>query len=615
MDFTVRIHNGIEVVEKRVKKGSGLLDVLRRSQVEINAPCGGNRTCGKCRIKVEGISTPAEDMELKLLGDKAVSEGYRLACYIEINDDIDVYTENEEEKAVIMAERNKKDLLLDPIIQKKHVCLLAPEINDQDSDMNRVLNQLPGENTMSLSMIKDLPAILREKDFSVTLIMMNDKFIGIESGDTSDSLYGIAVDIGTTTIASYLIDLNTGEEKGVHSNMNPQRKYGADVIARISYTMNNVNGTAELSDVIISNLNKGIEYLAAEAGIEPEDIYTVVLAGNTTMTHLLMGIPPRNIAMAPFIPVTTDIHKLLPSEIGLKINPGGIAVILPAVSAYIGADIVAAVLSSGMHEDDGISLLIDIGTNGEVVLGNKKWMFSCSVAAGPAFEGAQIRNGVGGIVGAIDTMDFKDGFRFTTIGNEKAVGICGSGIVDAIAGLLDTGIVDEMGRIVDLDELTEKTTSVYADRIEDTDEGRIFKVMESDDTRINSDIVITQKDIRELQNAKAAVAAGIITLINKAGIKIDDIDNIYLAGGFGSYLNIDSTLRIGLIPKELDGKIKVIGNAAGSGAVEVMMNKESLRAVERIHRNIKYIELSSDKEFVNEYVEAMEFKNNRVNIH
>ncbi|MCD6321698.1 MAG: DUF4445 domain-containing protein [Clostridiales bacterium] len=616
MEYIVRLHGTNRTEEKRVQEGTNLLDFLRRNSVEISAPCGGNRTCGKCRIKVEGVENPVSSGELKLLGDKALSEGYRLACHIDIRNDIDVFPDDTDEKAVIMTERQKKDIILAPIIEKKHIKLSEPGITDQKSDMQRILGHHSGNmHKLGLDAVRKLPDILRQEKFSTTYITTQEVLRGIEAGDTTDVNYGIAIDIGTTTIAAYLIDLANGNEKEVYSCMNPQRNYGADVISRISYTIENENGLEELNEAIVSCLNKSISNLTQQVGIDNEDVYAVVIAGNTTMIHLLLKIPPKNIAAAPFIPVTTDLHILNPGDINLNINSQGITVIMPAVSAYIGSDIVAAVLSSGMHEDEKISLLIDIGTNGEVVLGNKDWMYSCSVAAGPAFEGAQIKNGVGGIAGAIDTMKFSNGIQYTTIDGKEPVGICGSGIVDAIAGMLDTGIIDEMGRMVDNDELTKEMAEIYSSGFEDTPKGRVFRIIDANSTGLDTDIVISQRDVRELQNAKAAVAAGIISIVKKAGIVMSDIENVYLAGGFGSYLDINSTLRIGLIPKELDGKIKTIGNAAGSGAVEVLMNKNNLQKAEAICKNMKYIELSADKGFVDEYIDAMEFINNKANVH
>jgi uncharacterized 2Fe-2S/4Fe-4S cluster protein (DUF4445 family) len=608
MECKVRLHINGRIEEKKVQPGINLLEFLRNNSVEVASPCGGNGTCGKCRIRVKGLEEEAHGKELHLLGEGAVKEGYRLACYATIRKDIDIYPEEKETRAAIITEGHRKEFKLEPIVEKKLVELPLPDIQDQRGDLERVWEYNREKHCrLNLKQIRKLPELLRAHNFHSTFILSEDSLIGIEQGDTTGSLYGMAVDIGTTTIAAYLLNLNTGREESVYSCMNPQRKYGADVISRINHTMERPKGLQEMNETIVSCMNEIAEMLSQKAGINIQDIYAAVFVGNTTMTHLLMGLPPRHIASAPFIPVTTGVQRLTPEDIGLKINPQGIAVVIPSVSAYIGADTVAAVLSSGIFEDERISLLVDIGTNGEVVLGNKNWMYSCSVAAGPAFEGAQIRNGIGGIQGAIDTMNFTEGLKYTTIGGGKAVGICGSGIVDAVAGMLVRGIIDDMGRIVDADELPEDAVEEYGSRFVKLQEGSAFLILEKEACDANTDIAITQKDIRELQNAKAAVAAGIITLVNEAGIQMNDIENVYLAGGFGSYLNIDSSLTIGLLPGVLKGKIKAIGNAAGAGAVEALLSCRAITAACRIREIMKYVELSSNKDFVEKYVNSMGF--------
>lgn len=362
---------------------------------------------------------------------------------------------------------------------------------------------------------------------------------------------------------------------------------------------------------IIDFINLMIEVFSKRNNIEKNDIYTVVFVGNTTMMHFLMNIPAKNIAVSPFIPVTTDMYGISPLELSININKNGLIVIFPSVSAYIGADTIAAVISTGMYEKNEISLLVDIGTNGEIVLGNKEWMYSCSTAAGPAFEGANIRNGVGGISGAIDKVFFQDKLSYTTIGNEKPVGICGSGIVDVIAGMLEKCIIDETGRIIDIDEssnLLDNHADIYKSRLAEIDGLNSFVLVNSKDSSSDNDIVITQKDIRELQNAKAAIAAGIKVLMQYAGISADDISKVYLAGGFGNYINIKNGIRIGLIPPELkQEKIESVGNAAGTGAIWGLLSSEKLKDAINIKNKIKYVELSSSKEFVDEYVNCMFF--------
>lgn len=608
MEHQVRIHLNGEIIDLKIESGTNLLELLHKQGIEIASPCGGNGTCGKCRVKVKGISKQAQGKELRLLGEEAVHNGYRLACYHSVEGDIEVFPDESDRGATIMTQRTENTHELDAVIKKEYIKLAPPDIHDQKADLERVLSHSEDKRcAFNLAQIRRLSELLRSKDFQTTLITDGHAVIGVEPGDTTQKLYGMAVDIGTTTIAAYLMDLNTGQEQGVYSCMNPQRKYGADVISRINYSMERSNGLQEMNESIIGCMNQIVEEFAKKAGIEGKDIYAAVFVGNTTMMHLLMGLPIVNIAAAPFIPVSTGGHRFAPEQMGLAINEQGVIVLIPSVSAYIGADTVAAVVSSGMHEQKGIALLVDIGTNGEIVLGNKDWMFSCSVAAGPAFEGAQIRNGTGGIQGAIDTMHFNETLTYTTIGDAKAVGICGSGIVDAVAGMLKKGIIDEMGRIVDADELSESVAGGYGARLIDLQEGDAFLIEKKESCDASMDIVITQRDVREIQNAKAAVAAGIITLVKESGIQMHDIENVYLAGGFGSYLNIESSLAIGLLPKELTGKVKAIGNAAGSGAVDTLLSCDTAETARHIGEKMQYIELSSNKGFIDEYIDSMMF--------
>jgi uncharacterized 2Fe-2S/4Fe-4S cluster protein (DUF4445 family) len=388
--------------------------------------------------------------------------------------------------------------------------------------------------------------------------------------------------------------------------LNPQSKYGADVISRIDYTLEDGNKLKEMSSLIRSSINVLISELALSASIKHTDIYAISLSGNTTMIHFVLGIPARYIATAPFIPATLSSLLLKPGELDFSINQSGRVIVLPSVSAYVGADTVAAVLSTGMYSKKDISLLVDIGTNGEIVLGNNSFLCSCSTAAGPAFEGANITYGTGGVEGAISEVfvTTEGSLRINTIGNKKAVGICGSGLVDAIACMLDTGIIDETGRI---EAINSSVSPELRSRIIEINNQPAFVLLNGNETASGDPIFITQKDVREVQNAKAAIAAGINILTVKTAININDIKHVYLAGGFGSFLRINSALRIGLIPKELSGKISAVGNAAGAGAIRAMLSKEEYITGCETAKRIQYIELSSEPLFVDSYTDNMFF--------
>lgn len=609
MEHTVKLHIENKIREIKVASGANLLGVLREQGVAVESPCGGNGRCGKCKVRVSGLNNEPAEKERNLLGEKALASGYRLACYNQVRSDLEVFAEKVSETANIQTAGKDRATVLQPLMAKTYVELPEPNLEDQTSDLERVLMACGSgiSPEVDFALVRELPALLRSSGYKVTLVVAGGKLVGVEKGDTTSVFYGVAVDIGTTTIAAYLYDLCTGKRLGVHSMLNPQRKFGADVLSRIEYTMASTDHLSEMHETISQCMNAIVAHLTQNQGITPFDVYEMVFAGNTTMMHFLLHADARYIAASPFIPVTTRLHRIQAGSLGISINDGGMAVVFPCVSGYIGADTVAAVLSSGMYTDEHISLLIDIGTNGEIVLGNKDWLYSCSTAAGPAFEGANIRNGVGGIRGAIDKVTLTPEFRYTTIGQVKPLGICGSGIVDAIAQMLNAGVLDETGRLADEEE-AEALPSQYGSRIMDIGKMRAFVLADASETGTGSEIAVTQKDVRELQNAKAAIAAGIRTLAKRAGISLEKIDKVYLAGGFGSYINIDSALRIGLLPQELAGRIESIGNAAGSGAVEGLLSSERLDAAVQIKSRIRYIELSASADFVDEYVECMLFE-------
>lgn len=609
MENTVRIHKNNVVLEKKAEAGTNLFKFLRDNSIDLKPPCGGKGTCGKCRIKADGLTGNISESERKLLGEKAIEKGYRLACYNKIKSDIDIYLDEDNGGAKIATGGKDRKIKLEPVVIKKFVELDKPSINDQRSDAERVLSCCEEKvRIYSSELLSELPGIIRKNDFRVTLCIKGKELISVEPGDTTNKLFGIAVDIGTTTIAAYLIDMLTGKRADVYSSLNPQKKFGADVISRIEYTMGREGSLDEMNKTIIQCINEIVETFVEKNNLKNDDIYAAVFVGNTTMMHFLAKLPADNIAVSPFIPAATQAMDIPAGKLGIGINPNGYAVLFPSVSAYIGADTIAAVLSSGMYGREKTSLLIDLGTNGEIVLGNRKWLYACSTAAGPAFEGANIRNGIGGVSGAIDKVIINSKLEYTTIDGRKPIGICGSGIVDAIAAMLSNGVIDETGRIADSDESENIKNAELRNRLVDADGMNSFLLVGSEESAVDNDIAITQKDVRELQNAKAAIAAGVKILARHAGIDVGDIDDVYLAGGFGSYINVDSALKIGLIPAELRGKIQSIGNAAGTGAVEGLSSRKMLKKANEIKGRIEYIELSAYRGFSDEYIECMMFE-------
>ncbi len=597
----VIVKNNGQINELTASDGQNLLELFRKSDISINTPCNGNGTCGKCKVRIlSGHLPEASGNEIKVLGPEAIKQGFRLSCGYGVVSGMEIMLEGGSIQAQIVTEGRQREIALSPIVTRENATLGKPDLTSQTGDYERILGDGPEAEVPDMELIRGLPELLRQNDFNISLVKSGSRLLGVEAGTAGKGLYGVAVDIGTTTIAAYLLDLTTGKRISVNSSLNPQKVYGADVISRIKHTLENEEGLAEMQSLIISEINKCIGAMCGEAGISSESIYAVTFVGNTTMMHLLLRVTAKNIAAAPFIPAVTSMLKLKASQLGIDINKAGIACVLPCVSAYIGADTVGAVLSTGIHEQEEMSLLIDIGTNGEIVLGSRNSMYACSSAAGPAFEGANIRNGMGSVKGAINSISLKSGVEFTTIGNASPAGICGTGIVDGIAQLLEAGLIDETGRIDDEWEPASEEQSKLAGNLTDINGMNAFV--------IDGDIAITQKDVRELQNAKAAIAAGINVLVRQAGISFDDIKNVYLAGGFGTYINIDNALKIGLIPEQLKGKIQSVGNAAGQGAIESLISLDSLSQAVMISKKIKYIELSSSKDFNDFFIDCMMFE-------
>ena len=591
--------------------------LITQTPFSLAAPCGSTSRCGKCRVRfAENPPAPSPEEE-KLLPRGELDRGVRLACVARKPESVSGLTVilNEE----LPVETVKSALLsgfagAQPAGRKEYIRVPEPraEKGAQASDEERLAAAAsPGETLrIPLEVLKALPDALRAEAGEVTLCRFGDTVLSVEAGDTRDRFYGVAVDMGTTTVAAYLMDLRTGENIAAVSALNAQKTFGADCISRIGYTMNSADGLEFLREKIITQINSMTQGAAGKAGIRGEDVYLVSLAGNTTMLHLVLGIPPRNIAAAPFIPVTSGAGVFLARELGLSAAPGGLALILPGISAYVGADITAAILACDMDQDDAVNLLIDIGTNGEIVLGNRVNLSACSTAAGPAFEGAHILCGTGGVPGAIDSVKARDGGEliWTTLGEEAPRGICGSGIIDLLAFLLRSGIVDETGRMLGEEEIPPNSpASAYRGRLIKTGGETSFLLVPEEESGTGSAIVFTGKDVREIQLAKAAIAAGLRTLMSRRGISARDIKRLYLAGGFGSHIHGESAAAIGLFSLELAGKIRVVGNAAGKGAALYLVSGGAASRCQAIHRLAEYVELSSSPEFMDAYVEEMSF--------
>ncbi len=587
-EYTVIINNDITL---KATEGLNLLELLRKNNININSPCGGKKSCGKCKVRVLRGDTKISDSERSFLSQNELKNGYRLACCISISSDLSLEL-IEEDAIKVMTDTLDIDLRFDPSL--KLYSFLKEEIKEKEgcSYLDFLFNN-SFTNNIDLSTIQNLSEIIDEE--RISCITYDSKILKVTKKKV-EKLYGLAVDIGTTTVALYLIDLLTGKEIDVYSFHNPQKKYGADVISRIKYTQEE-DSVLKLQQEIITGLNNAIVEICSKNNIHRNDIYQASIVGNTIMIHFLMGMKADSIARAPYRPVLTNSIQVSAEELNLTINPDGVIKTLPAISAYVGSDIIADLLVTDFNTEEW-NLLIDIGTNGEIVMGNKDRILACSTAAGPAFEGAKITYGMAGVPGAISRFKIsqENDFIYETIDSLDAKGICGSALIDIIGEFVEKEIITRTGSFNNsMDEkfFEYMTTHQNMDAIKITPEDKSIK--------------ITQKDIRELQLAKGAIAAGINILIKEAGIDFSKINKIYLAGGFGSYIDPVNACKIGLLPEKMEDKVMKIGNGAGLGAKACLYDKEQLIRAEKIVNRVEYLELSLRQDFQNEFMMSMEF--------
>lgn len=502
-----------------------------------------------------------------------------------------------------------RQVILRPAVQKRYVELEEPSLHDQRTDIVRVLDAVEDiQAEFSLAAIRDLPTVLRASHFKVTAVFIDQEFIGIESGDTTASRFGIAYDLGTTTVVATLLDLNAGTPLAVKSMLNKQQPFGADVITRISATMLDPSALGRLRALAQETLAQLTREVCEEANINPLHVYEVALAGNATMVQLLLGVDPEPLGVAPFIMASAEFPDVSASELGLELHPQAKAIILPSLGAYVGGDIIAGALASGMDRDKRLRLFIDVGTNCEIILGDGTKILATAAPAGPAFEAASIKCGVRAASGAIETVKIVDGeLAIGTIEDSPAIGICGSGLVDACAVLVQIGLLDHSGRFV-TDEIAQTVAPSLASRLCEREGERIFVLTWGSEVgNLNDCIFLTQRDVRELQFAKAAIATGWALLLEEFNLEERDIQQVLLAGSFGSYLSPSSAIKIGLVPKISVMRIVSAGNVAGEGAKMVLLSAQERHGATALLDEIDYVELSDRADFNDKFVERLAF--------
>jgi uncharacterized 2Fe-2S/4Fe-4S cluster protein (DUF4445 family) len=576
----------------KVPKGTDLLTAAIKAGVMIHAACGGEGICGKCKVminKKEALACQTiVESDLEVIVPKE-----SLEVHVKLAHESEEFT-----KGVVL--KREDAFKLSPLVKKVYVTLDKPAEGDDLSDLDRICREIARKFhnvhiSTNLANLKHLSEILRDSDFKVTLALAHKDaaldIITVEPGDTTENAYGFAFDIGTTTVAGQLIDLNTKNILGTRIAFNKQAGYGSDVITRIIYA-SNPEGLGTLNLAVLDNINEIIEDLSGACRIALSDVYCVVCAGNMTMMHLLLKIDPANIRRAPYIPAATVFDSVRAPEAGIEVNPKGVVTFLPGVTTYIGGDIVSGVVASGLAENQELSLLIDIGTNSEIVLGNSEWMIGAAASAGPAFEGSGLKCGMKAVPGAVQKIEIDDDLnvKITTIGGGEPKGICGSGYIDLLCQMLKRRVIGRNGKI---------NRDLKTKNIRKAPAGYEFAVA--------GNIVITEDDIENLKRSKGAIYSAIISLLNKMEKKLNDIKKIYIAGGFGNYLNIENAIFIGLLPDADRSRYEFIGNSSLAGARMSLLSCDALAEASRIYKNITYVDLSSEPDYMDEYVAALFF--------
>ncbi|MGH7761583.1 MAG: ASKHA domain-containing protein [Candidatus Dormibacteraceae bacterium] len=584
----------------RVPPGTTLFSAAHWIGLPIDSTCGGRGTCGKCKVRVIEGRTDAETADHRLLRPTEIEDGWRLSCQARIYADIvcEVPQLLRVPKAATMG--LGRLVILDPNVRKVYLELAEPNLEDQRSDVHRLKDALTDEGhdmVAGVPVLRTLPAVLREAGFQVTAVLAGEHLVAVEPGDTTGDCFGVAFDVGTTTLVGTLMNLRTGMAASVLSTLNGQAPFGADVISRISHGMNGPESIRELQAAVVSTMNGIMSALYAEAGVSPDRTYEAVVVGNATMLHLLLGIDPTPLAVMPFTPAFMEPLSVLASDVGLDIHPRGYIQTLPALGAYVGADIVAGVLATGIVREDKMRVFVDVGTNGEIVLGNGQRALATAAPAGPAFEGSQIRCGMRATDGAIEGVQLGETVELQVIGGDvRPEGICGSGLVDAVAQLLLAGLLDHSGRMKMAEDVPGHP---LRDRLIDVDGVRAFLLADG--------VYLTQKDIRELQFAKGSIATGIKVLMDILGIETRDLDEVLLGGSFGSYLNPESAKIIGLVPPVDVDRIIAVGNSAGEGAKIALLSYRERQVAFELPSRVEYVELSGRTDFNDAFVSVLGF--------
>ena len=592
-----------------VLPGTLLLEAAGRAGIALRTPCGGNGTCGKCRVRIaQGDCDPTIGGS-KGLSDALIAEGFRLACQAHVNSPLVVEIPAEsrfETTEKILTGDTGEATELHPVVRKRFFALAPPSSADPRCDAKRLTDAV-GDVEIPFDLLQKLPVFLRRNEWKGTAVILDDRLSALEVGDTSRATYGLAIDLGTTTVVATLFNLANGDCPAVASLMNPQVSFGDDVVARISRIRESPGELGELQQSILKGLNALIQTLTEQAKVPARQIYEVVVAGNSTMQQTLCGLDSSALGEVPFVQVVAKPLSVSAARLGLAVNPGAEIFVFPQIGGFVGGDTVAGILAARMDRATVPTLLVDIGTNGEIVLAHDSRIEATSTAAGPAFEGARIVQGMRATAGAIEKVVIDDDVVLNVIGDVKPVGLCGTALIDAVAELLRCGIVDTTGRILPPNEAPANLGDALRRRLTPANNETHFLLVAAEDSASGEPIYLWQKDVRELQLATGAIRAGINILLRRAGIAAADLGAVLLAGAFGNFIRRSNARRIGLLPQILSDRIHFVGNAASLGAKLALLAVEERARAGDLTQKVEHVDLSLKPEFQTEFGQSMIF--------
>jgi len=605
----------------KIRPGENLLKILQEAEYDLQVDCGGQGTCGRCQVRIDEGEEFSYSGEL--LSASRLEEGFRLACQLEVEGDLEITIpessllagqqilvgSEKEDNYLEMQEVSEKPREINPLLSSRSLKLNPPSLQDNTADLDRIYRELAGESgftdyRLELELVRGLPELLRENNWEIKVqqadLLTHQEIIEASSPEAGTG-YGLAVDIGTTTVVAALLDLEDGSEAARRGEYNRQSRYGEDVISRINYASKNEKGVEEVNQALIETINELTAELLSQNEIESNQIKMLMMAGNTTMIHTLMGVDPNNIRRSPFVPNFFMPPVVRAGELGLEALFQAPVYCFPAVGSFVGGDITSGILASRLHRNEDLTMLIDIGTNGEIVVGNQSLLIACSASAGPAFEGGGISCGIRAMEGAIEQVNFTDDYElhYRTIGSKPPRGVCGSGLIDLLATMQERGIINRSGRYnreLESDRLRQREDETYE-----------YLLVPAEETDVGEDLVFSENDIKHLLRSKGAVYAGIKIMLDRLSLEEQMLEKVYIAGGFGNYLNVEASIRIGLLPDLPRERFEFIGNSSLKGARRAVLNGEAFKESLDLASRMTYLELSSDensKDFMDEFIAA-----------